>query len=60
MSNQDRAKERVRVETIHGPSGATTHERERLPAVGDLRLDDRGAHHLLVELCGASQRRVRG
>ncbi len=34
MSDWDRAKERAKAETIHSPSGATTSERERLPAVG--------------------------
>ncbi len=34
MSDWDRAKERAKAETIHSPSGATTRERERLPAVG--------------------------
>jgi hypothetical protein len=38
MSDWDRAKERAMAETIHGPSGATMHERERLPAVGQLGL----------------------
>jgi hypothetical protein len=34
MSDWDRAKDRAEAETIHSPSGATTSERERLPAVG--------------------------
>lgn len=38
MSDWDREKERAEAETIHGPSGATTSERERLPAVGQRNL----------------------
>lgn len=36
MSDWNRAKERAEAHTIHSPSGASTSERERLPAVGQL------------------------
>jgi hypothetical protein len=34
MSDWGRSKDRAEARTIHSPSGATTSERERLPAVG--------------------------